>query len=75
MKLEVARFARLHRLPPDPDDVFNACKVEHADQAANLASLAVRHSLLNVDSCVMSRITPEWTPDSHRARLHAGAER
>jgi hypothetical protein len=40
MKLEAATFLRLRRLAPVLDDVLNAGEVEHADQAANLASLA-----------------------------------
>ena len=75
MKLEVARFARSLRLPPGLDDVFDARKVQSADQAANLASLAVRRSSLNVDSGDMSHIARGWTLDSQRERLHAGADR
>jgi hypothetical protein len=31
MQLEVARFARLHRLPPGLDDVINSGEVEPED--------------------------------------------
>ncbi|WOD17044.1 hypothetical protein [Paraburkholderia kirstenboschensis] len=40
MKLDAAMFVRLRRLAPVLDDVLNAGQVEHADQAAGLASLA-----------------------------------
>ncbi|MEW9585223.1 hypothetical protein [Paraburkholderia sp. DGU8] len=40
MKLDAAMFVRLRRLAPLLDDVLNAGEVEHADQAAGLASLA-----------------------------------
>jgi hypothetical protein len=75
MQLEVARFARPHRLPPGLDGVFNPDEVEPADDAASLASLALRRSLLNADPCVILRSTPERTADSRRECLHARAER
>ena len=40
MKLDDATFRRLRRLAPVLDDVLNAGEVEHADQAADLSSLA-----------------------------------
>jgi hypothetical protein len=40
MKLDAATFLRLRRLAPVLDDLLNAGEVEHADQAADLASLA-----------------------------------
>ena len=40
MKLDDAPFRRLRRLAPVLDDVLNAGEVEHADQAADLSSLA-----------------------------------
>ena len=40
MKLDDATFRRLRRLAPVLDDVLNAGEVEHADQAADLISLA-----------------------------------
>jgi hypothetical protein len=40
MKLDAAMFVRLRRLALVLDDVLNAGEVEHADQAAGLASLA-----------------------------------
>jgi hypothetical protein len=40
MKVDAAMFVRLRRLAPVLDDVLNAGEVEHADQAASLASLA-----------------------------------
>jgi hypothetical protein len=40
MKLDAATFVRLRRLAPVLDDVLNAGEVEHADQAADVASLA-----------------------------------
>jgi hypothetical protein len=75
MQLEVARFARVRRLPPGLDDVFDPGEAEPADEAASLASLALRGSLLNADPCVILRSTPERTADSHRECLHARAGR
>jgi hypothetical protein len=40
MKVEAALFVRLRRLAPVLDDVLMTGEVEHADQAASLASLA-----------------------------------
>jgi hypothetical protein len=40
VKVEAAMFVRLRRLATVLDDVLNAGEVEHADQAASLASLA-----------------------------------
>jgi hypothetical protein len=40
MKVEAAMFVGLRRLAPVLDDVLSAGEVEHADQAASLASLA-----------------------------------
>jgi hypothetical protein len=40
LKLDATTFMRLRRLAPVLDDVLNAGEVEHADQAAGLASLA-----------------------------------
>jgi hypothetical protein len=75
MQLEVGRFARLHRLPPGLADVFDPGEAEPADEAASLASLALRCSLLNADPCVMLRSTPERTADTHRECLYVRAGR
>ena len=62
-------------LPPGLDDVFDPGEVEPANDAASLASLALRRSQLNADPGVILRNTPERTADSSRECLHARAER
>lgn len=46
MKLDSATFQQLRRLAPALDDVINVKEIEHADQAMNLAALAMLCSQL-----------------------------
>jgi hypothetical protein len=73
--LNAEHSATLDMLPRGLDDVFNLGEVESADDAARLASRALRRSLLNADPCVILRSTPARTADSRRECLHASAER
>jgi hypothetical protein len=75
MQREVARLARLHRLPRGLDIECNPGEVEPVDEAARLASLALRRALLNADPCIILPSTLERTADTRRECLHAKAER
>jgi hypothetical protein len=70
--LNAAHNAILDMLPPGLDDEFNPGEVEPADEAASLASLALRRSLLNVDPCVILRSTQERTAESRRSAYMLG---
>jgi hypothetical protein len=65
MKLDAVTFVRLRRLAPVLDDVLNAGEVEHADHAADLASLVQLCSqLFDAYHC-------QHPDEIAQARLHA----